>query len=241
MKSFLLSLGTAFLTTIAIISTSCNPDDPTPTTKEYGKMMFTHVASGAAAVNLSVNGTKITTNALAYGDTLGYRQVEAGTKVNKIVVSKTTGIGVDSVNLQTTKDKAISYYLYIDNDKDKSSRILTSTDDLTSPAANKAKVRFINLISDVPNNIALDLEAVAPGTQNASARNDVTNTKFKEIKDFVEINKGTYDFKIKQTGTTIVLFTATNVSLSAGKIYTFVTNGFNQTANSQKLTVISNN
>jgi Domain of unknown function (DUF4397) len=228
-----------------LLSSSCNGDDPaTPTVKEYGKLLLFHGAPGAPAVDLFLNSTKQTTTSLVYGLNSGYVQVEAGTTVNKIQTKTATGVQIDSIGLKVNKDVGYSNYAYVENDAAKSVKVLVSTDVLTLPAATKAKVRLVHLISDIAGNVAVDVETVAPGGV-ASARNDFTNVKFKDIKDFIEIAKGTYDVKIKLTGTTNLLLTVPNITLAEGKIYTLVAYGLsakvNTDAQSAKVAIINNN
>lgn len=238
------SLFMAFVAASMLFVTSCTPDEETPAVKEYGKMMLFHGAPGAANLDIYVDGTKGNTTALAYNSASNYFNVEAGATAHKIITKTAAGATVDSVSLKVNKDVGYSYFAYVDNDAPKTTRVLAATDNLAAPTAGKAKVRLVHLISDVPGNIAIDVEAVAPGGV-ASSRNDFTNVKFKDIKDFVEIAKGTYDMKLKLTGTTSVLFTVPNVTLTDGKIYTLVANGFAAKLNTDpqgpKVTTILNN
>lgn len=245
MKNALLkSLGLFLLAIAGLFTTSCNPDDTTPTVKEYGKVMLVHAAPGAPAVDILVDGSKSISASLSYTQNSGYFQVEAGATARKIVTKTVTGAIVDSVNIRINKDVGYSYFAYIDNDAPKTARVLAATDNLAAPTAGKAKVRLIHLISDIPGNIAIDVEAVLPGGVS-SARNDFTNVKFKDIKDFIELAKGTYDLKIKQTGTTSVILTVPSVTITDGKIYTLIANGFATKLNTDpqgpKVTTILNN
>ncbi len=238
-------LTATFCAISALLITSCNPDEPAPTVKVYGKVMLIHAAAGAPAIDLFIDGIKKNTDPIAYKNNSSYKDVEAGA-LNHQIISKysSTGAKLDSVGLKVNKDIGYSYYTYIDNDANKTVRVFTSTDNLAATTAGKAKVRLVHLMPDIPGNIAIDVEAVAPGGI-ASSRNDFTNVTFKTIKDFVEIAKGTYDIKIKQTGTTNIVLTIPNVVLTEGKIYTFIAHGFatklNTDPSGPTVTVINNN
>lgn len=229
----------------ALFMSSCEPDTPEPTVKEYGKVMLVHAAAGVSTLDLFIDGVKKNTAPIAYKSNSTYQQVEAGA-LNHQIMSKysATGAKLDSVGLRVNKDVGYSYYSYVDNDANKTVRVFASTENLAAPAAGKSKVRLVHLIPDVPANIAIDVEAVTPGSI-PSSRNDFTNVTFKSLKDFVEITKGTYDIKIKQTGTTNVLLTIENVTLTEGKIYTFVAHGFATKLNTDPagptVTVVANN
>lgn len=234
----------AFLVAATLLITSCNPDEATPTVKEYGKMLLFHGAPGAANLDIYVDGTKGNSTTVAYTNNSGYFNVEAGTTTHKILFKTASGTTVDSSSIKVNKDVGYSYYAYVDNDAAKTTRVLASTDNFAAPTAGKAKIRLVHLISDITNNIGVDVEAVTPGGV-ASSRNDFTNVKFKDVKDFIEIAKGTYDLKVKLTGTTNLILTVPNVSLTDGKIYTLVANGLSAKlvtdAQGPKITTINNN
>jgi hypothetical protein len=221
--------------------TSCTPDVEPVAVKEYGKVLLFHGAVGAPAVDLYVNGAKSNATTLSYGAYSPYAQIEAGTITNKILTKTVTGATIDSVSLRANKDVGYSYYAY---NEPNSVKVITTTDALSLPAAGKGKVRLVNLIPDIPSNGGIDIEAVAPGAISTS-RNDFTNVKFKESRDFVEIAKGTYDLKVKNTGTVTVLFTVPNVTITEGKITTLVAHGLSVKINTDpqtnKITIIANN
>ena len=247
MKTFknLSITSTLFILSILFI-TSCKPDKIDETLKVYGKVMLVHAAPGVPAVDLLIAGVKKNTDSIVYTKNSAYYDIEVTTS-NYVITTKYSKAGtrLDSAGVKAIKNTGFSYFTYIDNDAAKSVRVLASTDNLTLPAAGKAKVRFVNLIPDIPNNVAVDVEAVVPGGL-PSSRNDFTNVSFKGIKDFTEIAKGTYDFKIKYTGTTNVVFTLQNAVITEGKIYTFVANGFKSQSNANdplnpKVTLVNNN
>ena len=246
MKTFknLSITSTLFILSILFI-TSCKPDKIDETLKVYGKVMLVHAAPGVPAFDLLIGGVKKNTDSIVYTKNSAYYDIEVSTS-NYVITTKYSKAGnrLDSAGVKAIKNTGFSYFTYIDNDAAKSVRVLASTDNLTLPAAGKAKVRFVNLIPDIPNNVAVDVEAVAPGAV-PTPRNDFTNVSFKTIKDFVEITKGTYDFKIKQTGTTNVILTVRDVVITEGKLNTFVANGFAAKLNTDplgpKVTVVNNN
>jgi Domain of unknown function (DUF4397) len=239
----ILSIVSLFTSSLLFI-TSCTPDPEPVVAKEYGKIMLFHGAVGAAAVDLYVDGAKTNATSLAYGSNSPYAQIEAGTISHKILTKTVTGATIDSTSLKANKDVGYSYYAYKDIDAASTVRVLATTDALTLPAAGKGKIRLVHLIADIPLNGGVDVEAVAPAGL-ATSRNDFTNVKFKESRDFVEVAKGTYDLKIKLTGTTNLLLTVPNVVVTEGKITTLVAHGLSAKINTDpqaaKVTVIANN
>lgn len=238
-----LSIFALFTTSLFVIS-SCTPDPDPVAVTEYGKVLLFHGAPGAAAVDLYVDGTKSNATTLSYGSFSPYAQIVAGATTHKLLTKTVTGATIDSVPaLKVNKDVGYSYYAYKDNDATGTVRVLTTTDALTAPAAGKAKVRLINLVPDFTKDI--DVEAVATGGV-ATVRNDFTAVKFKDSRDFIEINKGIYDLKVKQTGSiNLAISQPTNVTLVEGKIYTLVVHGLSGKVNTDpltaKITVINNN
>ena len=119
-------------------------------------------------------------------------------------------------------------------------------DDLTAPAAGKAKIRFANFSPDAPNlnfnpvggaavftNVAYGNfgdQTIIPYDANGKGPNTVTGLTWKTLGPYKEINAtaGTA-FEIRNTTTnTVVPITGTNlnsVALQDGKIYTVYING----------------
>lgn len=210
--------------------TSCTPDETTPTTvvKEYGKIQVFHAAVDAPAIDFQVDGKKINLDSLIYSKGTAYYETEltAGKKTNFKVLAAKTGqsISFDSL-LLNSKDVGYSVFVYQDKDASKTIRTLYGPDNLLAPAAGKAKVRLVHLIPDA--NVNIDVEAVAPGAV-ATVNSQYSNVVFPSLGNYVELAKGTYDFKVKISGTTQVLFTVPNVTFEEGKIYSFVARGLVQ-------------
>lgn len=222
------------LATAAVFFTSCTPDETTLTVvKEYGKIQVYHAAVDAPAIDFQVDGKKINIDSLVYSKGTAYYETEltAGKKTNFKVLAAKTGqsISLDSLQLNS-KDVGYSVFVYRDKDASKTIRTLYGPDNLLAPAAGKAKVRLVHLIPDA--NVNIDVEAVAPSgipTDNSQ----FSNVAFPKLSDYVEIAKGTYDIKVKISGTKNPLFTVPNVTFEDGKIYSFVARGYLQIANTQ--------
>ena len=142
-----LSITLALLVCSFLFITSCKPDKIDETLKVYGKVMLVHTAPGVPAVDLLIGGVKKNTDSIVYTKNSAYYDIEVTTS-NYVITTKYSKAGtrLDSVGVKAIKNTGFSYFTYIDNDAAKSVRVLTSTDNLTLPAAGKAKVRFVNLI-----------------------------------------------------------------------------------------------
>ncbi len=207
--------------------TSCGTDTPTPTpvVKEYAKVMLFHGATDATAVNLQIDGTT-KGDSVKYGVATAYNQVEltAGKKVIVSSLVAKSGVKIATDSLLMNKDVGYSYFVYQENDAAKTVSMIKSVDDLALPAAGKGRIRLVHLIPDL--SVGVDVELVATGSV-ATNRSDFANVKFKDIKNFIDVATGTYDMKVKITGTTQLLLTAPiSVTIADGKLYTYVARGY---------------
>lgn len=228
----------------SLMLTSCGSDPvtPTPVVKDYAKVMMFHGATDAAAVNLQIDGaTK--GDSIKYGVATTYNQVEL-TAGKKVVVSSLvakTGAKIITDSLLMNKDVGYSYFVYQESDVAKTVNMIKSVDDLTLPAAGKGRIRLVHLIPDLA--VGIDVELVATGGV-ATSRSDFANVKFKDIKNFIDVTPGTYDMKVKITGTTQLLLTAPiSVTIADGKLYTYVARGYSNAVSPRggAITTINNN
>ncbi len=228
----------------SLFLTSCAKDDVvvTPVVKEYAKVMLFHGATNAAAINLVIDGVTKNTDSLKYGSATAYNQVELTGKripIGATYAKSGTKIGlVDSALM--SKNVAYSYYVYQENDAAKTVAMIKAVDDLTLPAAGKGRIRFVHLIPDAQ--VDIDVQLVTPGGVATTVSN-FTKVKFKDILNFIDVTPGTYDVKVKLTGTTQLLFSAANIAIADGKLYTYIARGYaNDIApRGAVLTVINNN
>jgi hypothetical protein len=230
------------LATVAIFFTSCKPDtEPTPVVvKTYAKIQVFHAALDASAIDFQVDGTRINADSLPYAKGTPYYSAELTTgkkTVFRALLAKTNQlISTDSLALNSG-DVGYSVFVYQDKDAAKTVRTLNTSDDLLAPAAGKAKVRFVHLISDA--NVNVDVEAVAVGG-SATTNNTFPNLTFPKVSPFVELSSGTYDLLLKIPGTTNTLLKVKDVPVEAGKIYSLVARGSLQLANKAAVSVITN-
>jgi hypothetical protein len=97
-------------------------------------------------------------------------------------------------------------------------------DDLTTPAAGKAHIRFFHLSPGAP--------AVTVGVLNGATFTGVFNNRSFETQAtatanqaFTPVDAGTYTFDVRLPGTTTSVLTVPGVNLAAGKIYTVFARG----------------
>ena len=210
----------------SLMLTSCGTDPiaPTPVVKEYAKVMMFHGATDATAVNLQINGVTAG-DSVRYGAATAYNQVEVtGKKVAIGSLLSRSGARIALDSLSTVKDAGYSYFVYQENDAAKTVSMISSADALASPVAGKGRIRLVHLIPDL--SVGIDVELVATGGV-ATTRSDFANVRFKDIRNFIDVTPGTYDMKVKITGTTQLLLTAPiSVTIAEGKLYTYVARGY---------------
>jgi hypothetical protein len=123
----------------------------------------------------------------AYRDTLPYKQAWPGTREVRVFEGGniTSGGLLAKGNVQFTPGQFYSIYVVgLEDDIE----LMVTEDDLSEPAAGKAKIRFINLSPDAP---ALDFGVESADTLIAS------DIAFKEVKDFSAVDAGqTYVFSV---------------------------------------------
>lgn len=184
------------------------PPTDTGGANNQAQMMAIHASPDAPGVNLSIDGKKVNSAPLTFGNNTGYLSVTAGKR--KIEITPATG-GNAVLTAEPTLDGGKSYSVFVTNTLTNIESV-TSTDDLTVPAAGKAKIRVAHMSPDAP--------AVDVGVQGGS--NVFTDVAFKDVEEFKQVDPGTVTLEIKRTGTSTVVLSVPNVKLDAGKIYTVV-------------------
>jgi hypothetical protein len=231
----LFSLKKMIIPVLALgILSSCDKNDDEITAT--AKLSATHASPGSPAVDIYVDGAKVTTTQLSYPGTTGvagnpYLDVNAG--VRNIKVSPNGTLNVIDANLSLDANKVYSVFAYDVLGTGTSLKALLLTDDLTAPAAGKAHIRFIHLAPGAP---AVDIELAKTG----SASINLTNIPYvgaspnaAVLSAFTPVDAGAYTVNVRATGTTAVVLSAP-LTFAAGKIYTvyargLITNGIGTT------------
>lgn len=257
MKFFKLSLLGLIL---GFSFTSCTPDttnDPTPVVKEYAQFGFIHAALDVLGVDVALDGSKKTTTAVTYGNTMPYAETEivagAKTKVG-LTIGTTTTVDSFIINSATSsKSKKVGFLTiaYNDSAATRAAKIYTFSNDLAAPTGTKAKINVVHLVADFAKT-ALDVRYVAPGAVASTTSPKIAeNIGFKAVSNFIEVDPGTYDMKFLQGGTLNAFVSLANtgaaggagIKLESGKIYTVVMRGLYNGSNDRnvKLTVFNHN
>lgn len=205
--------------------TSCSDDDD-DTPPATAKVSVTHASPGSPAVDIYVDGTKVTTTQLSYSNTSGtsgnpYLTVNAGTR--NIKVSPNGTLNVIDANVPFAANNAYSVFAYDVLGSGTTLRALVLGDDLTAPAAGKAHIRFLHLSPDAPN---VDIELARTGASSINLTNIpyVGPTPAANLNVFTPVDAGDYTVNVRAAGTSPVVLTAP-LTFTAGKIYTIYARG----------------
>jgi Domain of unknown function (DUF4397) len=198
---------------VALGATGCSDDDDSNPVApaSSASVMAVHASPDAPAVDLLVDNV-IAGTGLAFPNNTGYLTVSAGSHNIKVNV---TGTSTTVINADVAVTGGMNYSVFaIDSVAAISAIVLT--DDLTTPAAGKAHVRFIHLSPNAP---AVDV-AVQGGPVVFA------NKAFTEYTAFTPLDAGTYDLEVRLAGTSTVVLPLNGIALQAGKIYTVFARGF---------------
>ncbi|TGE09974.1 DUF4397 domain-containing protein [Hymenobacter fodinae] len=231
----------------ALAFSSCSDDDKSDPTPEQGRVLLIHAAPSAnARVKVLANDKEL--GQLDYGQLSNYVSATTGTttlKINDASSNQTV------VTKQATieKDKSYSVFAYSPSTALGSADAIVVSDDLTAPAAGKAKIRLVHLGLGSPSPVSLSQPA-ALGTVDI-----IPNVAFGSASSFVEITPGTYNLAVS-TGTGLTAATEASVgdgsgsgtgtkTYDAGKIYTVLVRGIKSSSVATdlrtKAIVITNN
>jgi hypothetical protein len=162
---------------------------------------------------------------LRYLDSSGYLPVPAGTHkfdIRRVTYENTnTSNYVASFNYTVDKAKAYSFWVYdTTTSSTAAARVLRLKDDLTLPAANMAKVRFLHL---APKTGPVDITFVRTSGTTPYDSVTISNVSFvgatpneDALAAFTPIPRARYDVKIKTAGTQWPLLATSTGQIIAG-------------------------
>jgi len=212
------------LLAISMIITGCSDDDdanPISSTPATASVMVVHASPDAPGVDLLVDGSVVNSEALTFPQNTGYLDVPAGTRNVQVNASGTSTTVIDA-DLDLSGDW--TYTVFATGSLSEIAPLVL-VDQLASPAAGNAHVRFVHLSPDAP---AVDI-TLTDGTVLFGSQ------AFRDYTDFTPLPAGTYDLQVRLAGTSTVVLELPNVSLTDGTIYTVFARGFVSGSGTQAL------
>jgi hypothetical protein len=167
--------------------------------------MAVNAVTGAPSVDVLVDGTVVAPG-LAFLDNTTYLTLTPGTRNVRVnLAGTTTTLAEANVLVPGNQNRTV----FVVNNADTAEAVLVS-DDLSAPATGQAKVRFVNLGSDLDTvDVAVEAGAVL-----------FPNSSFKGSTNFQTIAPGSYALELRDAGTTTVVLPAESLTFEAGGIYT---------------------
>jgi len=212
MKHLLLKVLT--IASLSFLASCDSDDDDMPA--QQARVMVVHASPDAPAVDVRVNNA-VAVAGLAYPMRTAYTNVAAGAANIKVAASGTTTNVIDAnVNLAANT----SYSVFAVNRLANIGAAVVM-DNLATPAAGRAHVRFLHLSPDAP---AVDI-AVQGGSVLFPNRSFNDQNTMASLASFTPVDAGTYDLEVRAAGTTTAVLPLNDVVLQAGKIYTVFAKG----------------
>lgn len=204
---------------LATAFTACKKDkNDDPPVNKTAKVSVIHAAPGSPELFGYLNNVDTKNKTLTYGTALDYVALAAG-KSEYSVKKKDVADPLVKGTIDLTADK--SYSLFVVDIPTKLGLAIFE-DNLTAPAADKARLRFINVSPD-----AGSLDLAITGTSTPL----LANQAFKTGSAFTDVTPGdALNFEIRTNGQAAALATLANVKIEKGKIYTIWVKGLKTTA-----------
>ena len=214
---------------VSTVMISCSKSDDNYVAPDLSGLNVIHASPTTEKLDFYVGNQKAnTTNTgavdFSFGNKFGYLDLYSGKREVSITKKgSTTQLLKDSIKV----DVQFGYSLFI-IDRLETVKFLLLKDDLTLPAAGKARVRFVNLSPDAS---ALSLAV------GSSAVNAFNNKAFKEYSTFENIDAANaVTLNVKNASGSIET-KIENVNIVAGRIYTVFVKGLKANTDDLKLGV----
>lgn len=223
MKRNFLALCALLCSAVFFVSCEKNDDEAT------ANLLVVNASPNGSNIDASANGSVIASN-IAYPSNSGYKAVAAG---NVNVIVKQTGTNNEIINGTLVTEAKANYTMYV-VDSAHERRAAFTRDDLTAPAAGKAKIRLLHLSPNAPSVDVTINGAAATNFGNRSFNDFSTNAN---LASFTEVNAAGLNLQINLAGTSTTVATIPAFTVQAGKIYTFIIKGFAGVVGTQGLGV----
>lgn len=198
------ALFTALLGT-AVFFNSCKNDIDTAT-PAIAALSVVNAYPSNDALSFYIGGQQVNNTGIAFGQHLNYFQAYEGARGMDVSIA---GSQTSLFNKSITLKGGIYHSLYITGATAATLDYVLLEDNTSAPAANKAKIRFINLSPDAP---ALKLELAGDTTA-------FSNLAFKANTPFKTVNAAKSNFVLKNQQSNQIVASLDSVNLENGKVY----------------------
>ncbi|MDR6341741.1 hypothetical protein HNQ91_004814 [Filimonas zeae] len=189
---------------------SCSSDDD-PVVQPDSQVKVIHAVPTGGSVDFYLNGTKQNSSAVAYGEQTGYIATSNGDKTAEFK----TSVDNNTILSAPVSFDGGNYTLFATGQAGNNSlTTLLVEDNLQTPGNGKVRVRFVHVAPDAPT-----VNVVANDSTWATGRT------YKSATDFVEVNAGSYVFKLNRSDNGTTAYTSQSIALTSGKNYTLVARG----------------
>jgi hypothetical protein len=210
--------------------TSCSdPEYPVPSpittpSTVTANVRVVHAIPDGGGVSVSVENAPSSLTSLTYLSSSPYFTIPSGgSRQIRLLSGSTT---VRSANFVVSTGRNYTYFA-VNKASATSSNTLVVTDNLSSPAAGKAHVRFLHLAPDAPE---VKVTTIG-GTETVFSRRrylqTTTGSGATQINftNFTPLDAGSYNLEVRKQSDDGIVLTLTGVQLEAGKIYTIYARG----------------
>ncbi len=193
-----------FISVCGISLSSCKKDNPAEVAKGQAKLKMVNASDANANQDFYLDNEKLTTSALAFGETSDYVKIPSGNR-------NVSYIGINNANIDTSLNftPSITYTAFLVNNKKGDLEIVNYEDNLSNTESSKAKIKLINLTPTFSTGINVMVQG---GTQF------VNGLAFKEASNYFTVDpEVNLRYSVVGSGS---IKTIDAKNLEGGKIYT---------------------
>lgn len=199
---------------VLVTAWGCDEDnDSNPMTNSAKtQVRVIHASYDAPAVDVAVDGN-VAISDLSFIESSGYAEIDAGTRNVKVTPAGASTPVVIDADLTLEEDK--SYTVFAVDQLASIDAVVTEDDRSTNNS--KAKVRFAHLSPDAP---AVDIRL-----NSGDGPAVFSNSAFKDVSAYIEVDGGTYTFAVTPAGSNAEVVVFAPVTVQNGTNYTVIANG----------------
>lgn len=211
-KSRFMAMSLTLLASATLLS-SCLKNDSDDYEGPVSGISFVHAAAIQPSVGLFIDGRAVFNSAVQYTNFSQYLTAGSGNHLVQTTVGGTTQ-RLSEATITLAEGKYHTVFIAHKAENDSLTTVMT-TDDVSAPAAGKAKVRFVQLS---PDSQEYDLH-VQGGRLLADSK------AYKESSEFTEIDPAKVKFAVRLSGAAEDKTVTSEVDVVAGRFYTVVLSG----------------